>query len=193
MPIRKLYDWTMKRAATKQAEGTMAAIAFAESSFFPVPPDIMLIPMMIARPERAYYLAAMATIASVVGGLLGYAIGYFLKDTVGEWIIATYHMEDAFERFQQGFKEWGAWIIILKGLTPIPYKLVTIASGIAQYPILPFIGASIIARGGRFFLLAVLLRTFGEKARHFIEKHMMLAMLGLAAIVVLGFVVVLGV
>ena len=192
MAIRKIYDWTMSHAATKQAEGVLAAVAFAESSFFPIPPDIMLVPMILARPNKAFYLAGLATLFSVLGGLLGYAIGYFLAATAGQWIIHTYHLEAGFERFQQGFADWGVWIIILKGLTPIPYKLVTIASGIAKFPLLSFIGASIVARAMRFFLVAVLLRFYGDRARQFIEKYLPWVMAGIALLIVVGFLLVMG-
>lgn len=185
--LRRLYNWTIERAATKQAERGLFAVSFAESSFFPIPPDIMLVPMTLARPERAWYLAWLTTVASVLGGLLGYAIGYFLYDTVGLWIINTYGLEDTFAAFQMEFAKWGFLVILLKGLTPIPYKLVTIASGIAAFPLWQFVIASMVARGGRFFLLALLLRYFGDRARVFIEKYLPWCTLALAALVVLGF------
>lgn len=185
--LRRLYDWTIERAATREAEVALFAVAFAESSVLPIPPDIMQIPMTLARPERAWYLAALTTFASVVGGLVGYAIGYYLAETAGQWIIHTYGLEQSFANFQAEFAKYGVLIILLKGLTPIPYKLVTIAAGMANFPLLPFIGASIVARGGRFMITAALLRYFGERARTFVEKYLPWCALGLVVLVVLGF------
>lgn len=118
--IRTMYDWAIREAATKRAERTLAAVSFAESSFFPLPPDVMLVPMILARPERAWYLAGLATVTSVLGGLLGYAIGYFFINSVGQWIIDLYNLQEGFDKFHQDFATYGSWIIILKGLTPIP-------------------------------------------------------------------------
>lgn len=190
--IRKMYDWAIREAATKRAERTLAAVSFAESSFFPIPPDIMLVPMILARPERAWYLAGVTTVASVVGGLLGYAIGYFFITSIGQWIIDLYHLQDGFTKFHDEFAEYGAWIIILKGITPIPYKLVTIASGMASFPIVPFILASIVCRGLRFYLVAALLRYFGDSARTFIEKYLPWVTLAILLVVVIGFVLAAG-
>jgi membrane protein YqaA with SNARE-associated domain len=166
----------------------MGAIAFAESSFFPVPPDVMLIPMALARPERAYVMAAWCTLASVAGGIVGYAIGALLYDSVGAWLIQLYGYGDKVETFRSAYAQWGAWIILLKGLTPIPYKIVTITSGFAGYNFLLFIVFSIIARSGRFFLLAFLLHRYGEQARHIIEKRLGLWVTLGAAVVVIGIV-----
>ena len=184
--LRRLYNWTIERAGTRQAEAALFAVAFAESSVFPIPPDIMQIPMTLARPERAWYIAALTTVASVTGGLLGYAIGYYLADTVGQWIIHTYGLEKSFAHFQEQFAHYGLLIILLKGLTPIPYKLVTIACGIANFPIWQFMLASTVARGGRFFLTAALLRYFGESARKFLDRYLPWCALGLLVLVVLG-------
>src|ERR1700741_1373950 len=152
----------------------MAAISFAESSFFPIPPDILLIPMILAQPRRAWIIAGVCTIASVLGGFVGYAIGYFLFDAVGRPILDFYHAMDRYEALRAAFAQWGAWIIILKGLTPIPFKLVTIASVVAQFPLTPFTLASLVSRSLRFFLLAALLRWFGDPVREFIERRLML-------------------
>ena len=149
---------------------TMGAVAFAESSFFPVPPDVMLIPMALARPDRAYLLAAWCTLASVTGGIAGYAIGALLYNSVGAWLIHLYGYGDKVEAFRAAYAQWGAWIILLKGLTPIPYKIVTITSGFAGYNFGLFVVFSIITRGTRFFVLAFLLHRYGERARHYHRK-----------------------
>ena len=167
----------------------MGAVAFAESSFFPVPPDVMLIPMSLARPQRAWVYAAICTATSVLGGLLGYAIGALLFDSVGHWLIQVYGLGDKVDAFRASYAEWGAVIILLKGLTPIPYKLVTITSGFAGYNIGLFILCSIVARGGRFFIVAILLNRYGDWIRVRIEKHLGLWVAIGAAVLVLGFVV----
>jgi membrane protein YqaA with SNARE-associated domain len=164
-------------------------VSFLESSIFPIPPDAMLVPMVLAQPRRAWRLALVATAASVLGGLAGYAIGFFLFETLGEWIIRLYGMGERFEEFRQTWNEWGVWIILVKGLTPIPYKLVTIASGLAGFNLGIFIVASIVTRGARFFLVATLLRYFGSPIRGFIEQRLTLVTTGFAVMVVLGFVV----
>jgi membrane protein YqaA with SNARE-associated domain len=167
----------------------MGAVAFAESSFFPVPPDVMLIPMSLARPQRAWVYAAICTATSVLGGLLGYAIGALLFDSVGHWLIEVYGLGGKVDAFRASYAEWGAVIILLKGLTPIPYKLVTITSGFAGYNIGLFILCSIVARGGRFFIVAILLNRYGDWIRVKIEKHLGLVVAIGAAVLVLGFVV----
>jgi len=168
----------------------LAAVAFAESSFFPIPPDAMVIPMVLAQPKMAWRIATVATAASVIGGLFGYAIGYFLYETVGQWLIALYGMQNRFEDFRADYNHWGLWIILIKGATPIPYKIVTIASGVARFDITIFILASIATRGGRFFLLAALLRRYGEPIRDFIEKRLTLVTTAFVILIVLGFVAV---
>lgn len=187
--LKKMYDWIMREAASKRAKQSLFAVAFAESSFFPIPPDVMLIPMVLAQPKDWLKLVGIATVGSVIGGVFGYAIGYFLLDTVGQWIIHLYHMDTKLADFQQAFAEHGVMIILLKGLTPIPYKLVTIASGIAHFPLLPFILASIVTRAGRFALVAGLLRLFGDKAKPFIEKHLSWILLAVLVLVIIGFVI----
>src|SRR5450756_1695021 len=189
--IRRLYDWCMAAAHKPHAMWTMGAISFAESSFFPVPPDVMLIPMAMARPERAFVMAAWCTASSVAGGLLGYAIGALLYDSVGGWLIQLYGYGDKVETFRAAYAQWGAWIILLKGLTPIPYKIVTITSGFAGYNLALFIVFSIIARATRFFVLAFLLHRYGELARHIIEKRLALWTSLFAAVLVIGIVVAL--
>jgi membrane protein YqaA with SNARE-associated domain len=184
--IRRLYDWCLSAADKPHAMWTMSAVAFAESSFFPVPPDFMLIPMALARPERAYAMAVWCTAASVAGGLLGYAIGAVLYDSVGAWLIQFYGYGDKVDAFRVAYAQWGALIILLKGLTPIPYKIVTITSGFAGYNIGLFVLFSVISRGTRFFVLAFLLHRYGDRARHIIEKQLGLWASALAAVVVIG-------
>jgi membrane protein YqaA with SNARE-associated domain len=170
--LRRLYDWCIAAAGKPHASWIMGAVSFVESSFFPVPPDVMLIPMSLARPDRAYFYATLCTVTSVAGGVLGYIIGASLYDSVGLWLMQLYGYGDKIEAFREAYAEWGAWIIVLKGMTPIPYKIVTIASGFAGYPILPFILLSFVARGMRFYLLAFLLSRYGPQAREILEKRL---------------------
>jgi membrane protein YqaA with SNARE-associated domain len=188
--MKRLYDWMMRLAADRRALPALAIISFAESSFFPIPPDIMLVPMVLAERRRAFVIAATATIASVVGGLLGYAIGYYAFETIGEWVVRTYGLQSALESFRTEFEQYGTWIILIKGLTPIPYKLVTIASGVAHFDLFTFVWASAVTRGVRFFVEAALLWRFGEPIRHFIEKRLALVTWGFLIALVGGFVVV---
>lgn len=188
--LRRIYDWTIRSADTPRAAWVVNMISFAESSFFPLPPDLMLIPMILANRAKAWWLAFTCTVSSVLGGLLGYAIGYFLFETAGEWIIQTYHLENAFDRFQSDFQAWGFWIIAAKGLTPIPFKLVTIASGVAGLNLTQFVLASIIARSFRFFLLAGLLWFFGDWARTFIERYLSWVLGSMLVLLIAGFLVV---
>jgi membrane protein YqaA with SNARE-associated domain len=183
-----LYARTLALAASRYATAALALVAFAESSFFPLPPDLLLIPMILARPRRAFLLAGLCTLMSVLGGFLGYAIGYFLFDAIGRPILEFYHAMGRYDALKSAFAQWGVWIIIIKGLTPIPYKLVTIASGVAQFPIIPFALASLVSRSLRFFLLAALLWRFGEPVREFIERRLMLVTSVFAAALVGGFV-----
>jgi membrane protein YqaA with SNARE-associated domain len=187
--LRRIYDWCIDAAHRPYALWILAAVAFAESSFFPVPPDVMLIPMSLARPARAWLYASVCTAASVLGGVLGYAIGALLYDSLGQWLINLYGLGDKVEAFRAGYAEYGAWIILLKGLTPIPYKLVTITSGFADFNIWLFVVLSVIARGGRFFFVAILLNRYGEWIRVRIEKHLGLWVSLGAGVLVAGFVV----
>jgi len=187
--LRRIYDWCIKAADRPYALWILGGIAFAESSFFPIPPDVMLLPMSLARPARAWLFATLCTIASVAGGMLGYAIGALLYDSVGQWLINLYHLGDKVEAFRASYAEWGSVIMLLKGLTPIPYKLVTITSGFAGYNIWLFILCSIIARGGRFFFVAVLLNRYGDPIRAEIEKRLGLWLAVLALVLVAGFVI----
>ena len=189
--LKRIYDWCIGAADKPYALWILAAVAFAESSFFPLPPDIMLLPMSLARPKRAWLFAAVCTVASVAGGVLGYAIGALLYDSVGQWLIDVYGLSGKVEAFRASYAEWGAVIILVKGLTPIPYKLVTITSGFAGYNIWLFILCSIVARGGRFFVVAILLNRYGDSIRAELEKRLGLWVALGAAVLVLGFVVAL--
>jgi membrane protein YqaA with SNARE-associated domain len=187
--LRRMYDWCIDAAHKPYALWILGIVSFAESSFFPVPPDVMLIPMALARPNKAWLYAGICTITSVAGGVVGYLIGHLLYDSVGQWVIQFYGYGDKVEAFRAGYAEYGAWIILLKGLTPIPYKLVTITSGFANYNIWMFIGLSIIARGARFYVVAILMNRYGVWIRETIEKRLGL-WVGLAVgLVVLGFIV----
>lgn len=183
--LRRLYDHTIALAQTPYALWALAAVAFIESSIFPIPPDVMLIPMILAAPHRAWLYAGVCAVASVVGGMAGYAIGYGLFDAVGEPILAFYGKAGHIDTFRAEYAEWGAWAVLFAGLTPFPYKVITIASGAAHLNIWVFLVASIVARGLRFFLVAALLWRFGAPIRNFIERHFGLA-------VTLGFAVLLG-
>lgn len=171
--LRKLYDWVMGLARHKHATKALAAVSFAESSFFPIPPDVMLAPMVVQRPERAYFYATVCTIASVLGGLLGYAIGHFLEP-VGMWLLAVMGKADTFEASKALFQQHGAWVILIKGLTPIPYKLITIAAGVFAFNLPLFIVLSVITRAGRFFLVAFVVKTFGPAMLEVVEKRLAL-------------------
>ena len=151
--MQRAYDWTMRMASHRRAPHALFWVAFAESSVFPIPPDVMLIPMVVANPAKAWIYAGICTLGSVVGGIAGYAIGYFLYETLGQWVINLYGLAAQAEGYRTQYNEWGLWIILIKGLTPIPYKLVTIASGAAAFSFWVFIAASIVTRGARFFWL----------------------------------------
>jgi membrane protein YqaA with SNARE-associated domain len=185
--LRRIYDWCIDAAHKPYALWIMGAVAFAESSFFPIPPDVMLIPMSLARPQRAWLYALVCTATSVLGGIVGYAIGALLYDSLGHWLITLYGLSDKIDAFRASYAQWGALIIIGKGLTPIPYKLVTIASGFAGYNVGLFILCSVIARGGRFFIVAILLNRYGDPIRAEIEKRLGLWVALGAAVLVAGF------
>jgi membrane protein YqaA with SNARE-associated domain len=187
--LRRLYDWTLSLASRPGALWALALVAFAESSFFPIPPDAMVVPMVLARPDRVWRIAAVATLASVIGGLLGYAIGALLYDSLGTWLFNLYGLEKGAEAFREAYARYGAWIILIKGLTPIPYKLVTIASGFAGYDLFWFTLLSLLTRGVRFFVLAGLVARFGPTIEGVLDRHLNVAAAGFAAFVVLGFVV----
>ncbi|WP_459676835.1 YqaA family protein [Acidisoma sp. 7E03] len=187
--LKRLYDRVMALAGHRHAGWYLAAVAFAEASFFPIPPDALLLAMGLARPRRVWVYALICTLGSVAGGALGYLIGYALFAKLAQPIIHLYHMEHAFQAFQAKFAEYGLYIILIKGLTPIPYKIVTIAAGAAKFHFWVFMGASLITRGGRFFLVALIIRLFGEAARDFIERRLMLVTTLLAVGILGGFLI----
>ena len=186
--FRSLYDWTLAQAARPSAPRALGAVSFAESSFFPVPPDVMMVPMVLARPDRAWSYALITTATSVAGGLAGYVIGALLYDSVGQWLFRIYGLTSGAEAFRAAYADYGHWVILLKGLTPIPYKLVTITSGFAGYDLFWFTVLSIITRGVRFFALAALLGRFGPAIKAVLDRHLNAVLGALAATVVLGFV-----
>ncbi|MBX3584348.1 MAG: DedA family protein [Rhizobiaceae bacterium] len=188
--LRRLYDWTMALARTRHAERSLAGISFAESSFFPIPPDVLLIPMVLAEPRKWFRFALVCTVASVLGALLGYFIGAVLFDTIGQRVIAFYRAENAFQSIQQWYDNWGAWGILFGAVTPFPYKILTIFSGFAGFNLLTLVVVSIIGRGFRFFLVAWLLRKFGEPIRLFIEKHLGLLFTLFMVLLIGGFIAV---
>ena len=181
--FRRIYDWVLALAGSRRAPVALAAVSFAESSFFPIPPDVMLGPMVLARPDKAFRYAAICTVASVLGGLLGYAIGVFLEP-VGLQILALFGHPEAQKEFEAWFAQYGLGIILVKGLTPIPYKLVTITAGLARFDLFTFIWASVVTRGARFFLVAGVLKYFGPAILAEVERRMTLyALLGIAALI----------
>ncbi len=184
-----LYSRLTALAQGPRAEGALAAIAFAESSFFPVPPDVLLAPMALAKPERAWRYALIATVASVLGGMLGYAIGAVLYDTIGQWLVSLYGYGAKMEALKQTYAAWGWLVILVKGVTPIPYKLVTITSGLLGYNFPLFVALSVVTRGARFFLVAGALRWLGEPLRAAMKRNFAAVLGGFAALVVAGFVV----
>lgn len=188
--LRRLYDWTMAKAAHPHAEWWLAVFAFVEASFFPIPPHPLLGLMCLAEPRRAVRFAAIATIASVVGGLLGYAIGYGLYETVGTQLLAALGLAESFPRAACYLREFGAEIIMIKGATPIPFKLLTITAGFIEMPLLTFIGASVVSRSISFMIVGVAFRLFGAPIKAFIDKYLGLATAAFALAVVAGFVAI---
>lgn len=185
--IRYMYDWTLRIAAHRHATWGLAGVSFVESSFFPIPPDVILIPMCIANRQKAFFYATVCTASSVLGGLLGYAIGYFLFETVGEAILNFYGMKEKFEQLQiLGHEDFG-WVIFAKGLTPFPYKIITIMAGLLKMSIPVFIVASVFARAIRFYLVAGLLWKYGAPIQDFIEKRLGLMCFLFLALLIGGF------
>ena len=185
--LRKLYDWTLAKAAHPHAEWWLALFAFVEASFFPIPPHPLLGIMCLAEPKRAVRFAAIATVASVLGGLLGYAIGWGLYDTVGQQLIAALGMTESFPVAACYLREYGAEIIMIKGATPIPFKLLTITAGFIGMPLVPFVLASVVSRSISFMIVGVLFRLFGRPIKAFIDKYLGLATAGFVVLVVGGF------
>lgn len=188
--FKQLYDWTIGLANSRRAPQALAAVSFAESSFFPVPPDVMLVPMTMARPDKAWHYAAICTIASVLGGIAGYLIGALLYDTLGAWLIRLYGYGDKMDAFRALYQQHGHWIILIKGFTPIPFKLITIASGLAGYDFLMFVLLSAITRGARFFLVAGVMNRFGGPIRRFIEGNLTLVGIVTVVAIIGGFAAV---
>lgn len=187
--LRRLYDWTMGLAGHRHAEPALAAVSFIESSVFPVPPDVMLIPMVLARRDRAWRIALVCTAASVLGGLAGYAIGLFAFEAVGRPVLEFYGYAPRFAEFQDKYNAWGAWVVFFAGLTPFPYKVITILSGVTALDILVFTVSSLVARGLRFYVVAGLLWYFGEPIRTFIERRLGLLFTVFSVLLVGGFAV----
>lgn len=185
--LRKLYDKAMGAAGSRHAVSWLAVVSFVESSFFPIPPDAMLMPMVLARPQKAWFYAAVCTAASVLGGILGYAIGYFAADWV-HGVVASMGWAAKFAEFEALYAEHGLMVILLKGLTPFPYKIVTIASGVLHFSFPVFIAASVATRAGRFFLVAGLLKYFGPPVREFVEKRLTLVTTVVAVVIVAALV-----
>ena len=188
--LRKLYDWTMSLASRPDALRALGIVSFAESSFFPIPPDVVLIPMVIAQRARAWLIAGVCTGASVLGALLGYAIGLYLFDTLGMWVINLYGLQDKVAQFRSFYDQYGLLVILIKGLTPIPFKIVTIMSGAMHFNLPTFVAACIVTRGFRFFVVAALLKRFGEPIQAFIEKRLTLVFLAFLVLLIGGFVAV---
>lgn len=188
--MRSLYDWMMRKAADDRAPAALFGVSFIESSVFPIPPDVMLVPMVLANRMKAWWYATLATVGSVLGGVLGYAIGYYLFDTIGQPVLQFYGKADSFQTFVDWFNTWGVWILIIKGMTPFPYKVLTIAAGVAHMNVLSFMAASVVARAMRFYLVAGLLYYFGEPIRDFIEKRLTLVTTAFVVLLVGGFVAV---
>lgn len=185
--IRQLYNWTISMAESRNALWVLAIVAFVESSVFPIPPDVLMIPMILAAPSRAWLIAGVATVASVLGGLLGYWIGYGLFETVGQPILDFYGKSEDFTSFAERYNEYGAWAVLIAGVTPFPFKVITIASGVTALSLPVFIFSAIIARALRFFIVAALLWKFGSPIRDFIEKRLGLVFVVFCVLLVGGF------
>lgn len=188
--IRRLYDWTLRLAAHPRATPALGFISFIESSVFPIPPDVMLVPMILAERERAFRLALIATITSVLGGLFGYAIGLFLYDQLAEPLLKLYGYFEQFASFRDGYNEYGGWAVFVFGVTPFPYKVITIASGVTELNLAIFTAASVAARGLRFFLVAFLLWRFGPPIRAFIERYLGALSIAFVVLLIGGFVAI---
>jgi len=188
--IRPLYDWTLALAGHRHALWALAAVSFIESSIFPIPPDVLLIPMVLAAPTRAWKIALVCTVSSVLGGMLGYGIGYFLFEQVGRPLLEFYGYAPKFAEFKETYNDWGAWAVFIAGVTPFPYKVITILSGVTALDPAVFSVASVLARGLRFFLVAALLWKFGPPIKHFIEARLGLVFIVFCVGLVGGFVAI---
>ena len=188
--VHNIYDAVIHLSSSKHALFWLFVISFVESSFFPIPPDIMLIPMILATPKKAWKIAGVCTLASVCGAYLGYAIGYYFFELIAQPLLEFYGYLEKFNEFKHLYEEWGAWIVFGAGITPFPYKIITIASGVVQLNLAVFTVASIIARGLRFFLIAWLLKVYGERMRLFIEKNLGWLSVLFLALLVGGFLLI---
>ena len=188
--LRKLYDWTMRIAETRGATKALAGVSFAESSFFPIPPDVLLIPITIARPRSWISIATICTVASILGAFLGYAIGAFLFEAVAQPILDFYGKGDSFEKLTAWYDEWGGWAVLAAALTPFPYKVITIFSGAVGFNLVTFTIVSIIGRAGRFFLVAWLCARYGAPVRTFIEKYLGILTIAFMVLLIGGFYLV---
>lgn len=188
--LRRLYDWTFDLAAHRHASWALAGVAFIESSVFPIPPDVLLIPMVLAERAKAWFFAALATLSSVIGGVAGYAIGFFLFEAVGQPLLDFYGYSGQFQSFAGRYNDYGAWIVFLAGVTPFPYKVITIASGVTQLDFIIFCVASVVARGLRFFLVSGLLYWAGPRIKEFIERRLGLVFTVAMALLIGGFALV---
>lgn len=188
--LRSLYNWTLSLAGSRHALWALAVVSFVESSFFPIPPDVLMIPMIVARPSRAFLIAGIATLSSVLGAMLGYYIGFGLFESVGQPILDFYGKSDAFAAFAVKYNEWGAWAVLMAGVTPFPFKVITIASGVTHLSFPVFVLSAIVARALRFFLVAALLWKFGEPIRDFIERRLALVFILFCVLLIGGFALV---
>jgi membrane protein YqaA with SNARE-associated domain len=185
--LRRMYDWTMAQAQGRHALWVLAFVAFIESSVFPIPPDVLMIPMILAQPRRAWLIAGVATLASVLGGLAGYGIGYFFYESLGQPILESLGKAEKMAAFNETFNGVGFWAVLIAGITPFPYKVITIMSGWTAMPLATFVVTSIVARAFRFFIIAALLRAFGTPIRDFIERYLGLVFSLFVVLLVGGF------
>ncbi len=189
-PLRPLYDWVLSWAETPYGAWALGLLSFSEASFFPVPPDVLLIALGLSRPRRAVRYALICSAASVAGGMAGYVIGWKLFGVVGEPVIRFYGLQEQFREIQQWFVRWDVWVVGAAGFTPIPYKVFTIASGFAGLSVLRFLVASAVSRSARFFIVSVVMRIFGERARGFIDRYFNLLSIAFVFLLLLGFLVI---
>lgn len=189
--LRRLYDWTMSLARTRHAERSLAAVSFVESSFFPIPPDVLLIALALGLPHRSWRLAFVTTVGSVLGGIVGYGIGWGLMASVGQWILDVYGLHEQFERIREWYLRYDVWAVLIAGFTPIPYKVFTIAAGAFDMDLWRFTAASAVGRGGRFLLVAGLIYFYGAPIKSFIDRYFNLLTVVFAVLLV-GFFLVLG-
>ena len=188
--VRRTYDWVLRWADTRYGPWALFVLAFAEASFFPIPPDVLLIALAVSMPTRAFRYALIVTTGSVLGGVLGYAIGFYFMGAFGNGILELYGLSEGFNRIGDIYKEHDAWAVAISGFTPIPYKLFTIGAGVFKIDLWVFIFASIIGRALRFFIIATVIYFYGESIKNFIERYFNIITIVATALVVLGFVVI---